>query len=169
MTSVRSPDAPSRALPSLLAPLALLAAALCLGAGVGLPIMHVRWLYVIDRPVSIVGGIRALVRTAMRHRRRAPRLLGGLSRRQDPRACRLLAGAASRLAAAALADRRPQPCRAMVDARRLCRPRSSSSPLKAQPLADAEGCAGSARLRCRDRADRLWHPRVVGRSLAATR
>jgi paraquat-inducible protein A len=47
--------------PSLLVPLALAAAAACLGAGLSLPIMHVRWLIVFDQPVSILGGIRALM------------------------------------------------------------------------------------------------------------
>lgn len=47
--------------PSLLVPLALLLAASCLGAGLSLPVMRVRWFFVLDRPISILGGIRALL------------------------------------------------------------------------------------------------------------
>jgi paraquat-inducible protein A len=45
-----------------LLPLALLLAAAGVVAGVSLPIMHVRWLFLLDRPVSILGGIAGLAK-----------------------------------------------------------------------------------------------------------
>jgi paraquat-inducible protein A len=44
-----------------LVPLILIAAAACLMIGLSRPIMHVRWLVVFDAPVSVLGGIRALL------------------------------------------------------------------------------------------------------------